>query len=258
MSGMPDTFSGQLTACPSSATHSVPLPLAHVTDFERLRSILRANVINPPGPCKVYGEHIFYTFWARPDYRLQGDGYTYSEMTCAPVCLLLQSDLAQHARRVLPFDSGGFERYGPAMHHSWTREQFELNGGIDLPMLIVGTFFGHNRAYYDRKAVEGLKFNTMQEKLHVYYKLITNQLPSVFDQRCSAIEVQLVPPIELNGNVLAVVLPRDGLDIPMRDAIRNIGAHAIPYEFETPFVPGDFFKSIRDAVRDYLIADNLL
>ncbi|HEY2123779.1 MAG TPA: hypothetical protein VGH07_09315 [Chthoniobacterales bacterium] len=251
-----NNFEGQLRAFPPKVAGPL-LPLAHVTDFGRFLTILREGQFDPPIKCGVYDEYLIYTFSGRPDYRLRDDGYTYSDVVYAPVCLLLRP-LRTPVKRILPFDSGGFDRYGKAMHPSWTRADFELNGTPDAPMYITGTFFEKNSNYFDRKALPGLKFKNSAEKLRLFYQLITNQLPAVFDQRCSAIEVQLSAPVSLKDTLIAVALPSSALDEETAADITAIGALVLPYPFEMPFRPGNFFLSIRSAVRAYFQDSGLL
>jgi hypothetical protein len=111
---MVNIFETQLIQLPTSPNGS-SLPLAHSTDWARFVAITQAGYFSSPTPCPVYGEILLYTFYGRAAYRFKEDGVAYSTPSYSPVCFILKPTLTALARRILPFDSGGFDKYGPGL-----------------------------------------------------------------------------------------------------------------------------------------------
>src|SRR4051794_19000935 len=91
------------------------LGLTHVTDCARLSGLVASRKLEPR-LCDVYGEPLVYLFYGRPAYRRAWSGGATTNLDYARICLILRDDVTAHAHRILPFDSGGFNRYSGAFH----------------------------------------------------------------------------------------------------------------------------------------------
>jgi hypothetical protein len=92
----------------------------------------------------------------------------------------------------------------------------------------------------------------------VPYSLISNKLSAVFDNRCSTIEVQFPSPLELKGNIEAIVVPSGVAGGVVAKLASSLSAELLTYEFEMPYTVSDFHVSVRTAVRDFFHARSLL
>jgi hypothetical protein len=247
---MPQVFETQLVALPANP-NGTALPLAHSTDWARFLAITRVGEFQSTKKCPVYGELLLYTFYGRPAYRFQNDDLAHSTLSYMPVCFLLDPTLINSAQRILPFDSGGFDRYAAAMHPSYTREMFELSPGSASANRIIDAFWQTNRQYVSKAARIGLTFSAAADLLTHYYLLITNQLAVHFDDRCSSVEIQLPSPIVLKGNVLEIAAPVVS-DPAIATIATTLGADLLQYPFEMPYYINDFHMSVRQVVRDFL------
>jgi hypothetical protein len=230
---------------------SPSLMLTHITSHAVMLKVCRTGEFDSATDCPVYKERLLYTFYGRPAYRMPDRGVAYHDVIYAPTCFLVKPSRIGKAKRMLPFDSGGFDRYGPAMHHSWVKDDFEITTSESRVSTIVETFWGDDRSYFGAKAVPGLSFSPSLEKLTQYYRLLSNQLTQTFDSRCSSIEVQFPAPLLLEDSIEAIVVPDAALDKDLTDLVRRLGANLVTYEYDAPFYPSDFAKPIQWAVRDY-------
>jgi hypothetical protein len=256
---MTSAFEQQLKVMRTSAIPNVKaLPLTHVTDWAGFLAITGDGRFASKALCPIYGTHLVYAFYGRPAYRFRDDGLSHNVPSYSPVCFLLRPDLAGSSSRILPFDSGGFARYKAAMHPSLHLGSYELAAATESPTDLVGILWETNENYYGSKYVEGLDVDPSMVALLHYYHLISNKLSVVFDNRCSTIEVQFASPLQLNGNVEAVIVPSGVAgDTAIRIA-KSLNAELLTYEFEMPYSLNDFHVSVRTVVRDFLQSRGLL
>lgn len=253
---MPNVFETQLIALPANPTGNA-LPLVHSTDWARFLAITRVGNFQTGAKCPVYDEYLLYTFYGRPAYRLRDDGVAYHNLSYMPVCFVLNPGLIASSLRIMPFDSGGFDLYGPAMHPSFTRKMFEMAPEQASANRVINAFWGSNKNYADKNCPSNLTFAATSELLTHYYQLITNKISSDFDDRCSTLEIQLPVPLGLKGNVAAIAVPVTS-DPIIADLARDLGAELLPYNFEMPYYVNDFHMNVRQIVRDFLEAKGLI
>ncbi len=180
-----------------------------------------------------FDEALLFFYYGRPAFRKDvGNVDNDAWRLC---CLVLADDDARPIKRVLPFDSGAFERYEQWIHQSMDVRDFEAGTSLDAAARIVSTFFGTNERYYRGKPLElvpGAPYTTAS----CYATLIRAQGRLAVDDRRRTIEVQVSKPVSLDKKVLAVVLPQSFVDDAelRRVIISEWGAEVIPYESYTP------------------------
>lgn len=86
------------------------LPFCHTTT-EGFASNIIVNKMEPQ-QCEVYNEELTYFFYGKATYLRDDETYNYTDDP--PITFLYNSNvLTQYnIKRILPFDSGGFKRYG--------------------------------------------------------------------------------------------------------------------------------------------------
>ncbi len=229
------------------------LGLTHVTDCARLPGLVQSGRLEPR-MCDVFGEKLVYLFYGRPAYRSAWDGGATSNLDHARICLVLRDDVVARARRVLPFDSGGFGRYQSAFHHSLTLADFELAPGTH-PLKVIGAFYESLEHYWTMDPIQGRKFPVTQNIVRSYYQLITGGLAEKFDDRCAAIEVQLDDTLALAGEVLAVIGPNQIFEDPKVQALIEAWdaeprGYRITHMFNPPETAGRLFGEVERFLED--------
>lgn len=229
------------------------LGLTHVTDCARLSGLVASRKLEPR-LCDVYGEPLVYLFYGRPAYRRAWSGGATTNLDYARICLILRDDVAAHAHRILPFDSGGFNRYSGAFHDSLTLADFEILP-TDHPLKVIGAFYDSLEDYWMMEPVQPRTFPVTQHIVRSYYQLISGGLAEQFDDRCSAIEVQLADTLLLDGQVLAVIGPNQIFDDPkVKAMVADWGAeprgYRVPRMFNPAEVAGRIFSEVERFLED--------
>ena len=229
------------------------LPFVHTSHRLGLRSILREGELQTE-PCPFFDdEPLLYLFYGRPAYRVNSQVLSTAIDAYAPVCFILRPGSVKAPRRIFPFDSGAFhgERFSEAMHRKMVRDDFALEPDLSSPQRLVGLYFGDHDRYLRNQPVQDPELPSLAFEASSYHILITSRHENQFDERISAIELQLDEAMPLAGNVEAIVMP-DRFAIPeVLTTLDGIGAAAIPYEYIARLRPESYTSSIYQLVRDY-------
>lgn len=210
-------------------------------------------------PCPVYNDSpLLYLFYGRPAYK-PAQGVSASKISdLAPVCLILDPDLLDLAVRMVPFDSGGFERYLDLIGPDLPRSEFELSGDPSLPLRLITAFFQTNRDYYDqlpKLREEDIPFSGRSAR--AYARLLSDTAIRDADDRIGTIEVQFADRIPLAGALKAIVAPSAMLaDAEVLRALDACpGAVPLPYKIYGRFEPLSFAQLIYERVDTFLEAE---
>jgi hypothetical protein len=239
------------------------LPLVHATDLYHFRDIQHDSTL-VPSDCDVYKtEKLLYFFYGRPSYRPHAQKDTVTAKALLPICLVMSRNLIGRAVRIMPFDTGAFERrlMHPPMHTAMKKEDFELAIDPDAPMEMISIFYATENDYFDARAKAIVSGYDSYEDLEIdsYFRLLHHRANTEFDDRVTAIEIQVDSPIGLAGQVHAIVLPKPFLDRPGISAqIDKWGAIAIPYSVKEEFIPREIQGAIFQRLADYFLASGFL
>ncbi|MBY5706977.1 hypothetical protein HFO38_30480 [Rhizobium leguminosarum] len=175
------------------------LPVVHTTESIFLRDIARGGKIDT-SLCKVYKEELVYVFYGRPGYRPSTSNTATKILDYYPVVLLFDPMAITSIRRMLPFDSGGFQsgRFEAFLHPSMTKEQFEIPAPIDNLEAVIDYFFGSTEAYLRAVGRLGEKPSPTKFELSAFYRMVHETQKSPSDDRRVTCEVQSDKPIALN------------------------------------------------------------
>jgi hypothetical protein len=237
------------------------LPLTHVTDAYTLRGVLEDKTLLAQGECKVFNELLLYFFYGRPAFRVGEEGEVSGLRSEAPVCLVLTSDLISSAKRVIPFDSGGYAkgRFHAAFHKRMPMKDFYLQPSMDAPTKLIKTFFGTNEAYYDAQPLKEVLIPPTAFEAESYHKLITDDRRNKYDNRVSAIEVQIAAKVKVDGHVLAALIPEILLDDSnIRQQLVSFNITPLPYKLRGGIGAREYPALFFDHIRDYLVSSGFL
>ena len=134
-------------------------------------------------------------------------------------------------------------------------DHFELAVAANAPMQVVNLFYGSERDYYDARAKPTIGGYDEYDDLEMdsYFRLLHHRANTEFDDRVSAIEIQLKDPVSLTGCVHAAILPKPYLNHPgIAKQIDEWGGVAIPYNVKEEFVPKELQGAIFDRLTDFL------
>lgn len=97
-----------------------------------------------------------------------------------------------------------------------------------------------------------MDIDAMDFEIKAYRDLIASTGRAPFDERNSAVEVQLDKPISLKGNTVAVIMPTEFATDPILRRIEAIGAISLPFSTVHRHGSTNMVAQIYDLVRDLL------
>jgi hypothetical protein len=232
------------------------LDLIHCTSVARGVDALIQDVLRPSA-CDVYGEDLLYLFYGRPAFKPLNGIAPGAIQELWPICLVLDPGLLDAAVRILPFDSGGFERYRDVLGPHLTRQDFELEGDPTAPLRLVGAFYRTSRNYYTQApAAAERDFAISQSAARGFARLIVDPTLRDDDDRRSTIEVQFRRSVRLSDALKAVVAPSLMFDDPaVLEALRAApSATPIAYPTYGRATPLAFANTLYEKVDDFFTA----
>lgn len=226
------------------------LPLIHTSRCEFIKSIISSGSLEPR-PCDVFKESLVYLFYGRPAYRSTKGTKNGEPIALCPICFVFKPrTVSQSLYRIYACDSG-------AVAHSHLVPEITADDLSDLavdPQIenarrLVSFLFLQNSDYFVGKVVSGKSFNTGTVEAR-FYSLLRRSGPVDFDDRKSAIEVQVNHNIALAEQLLFVVLPNEFFEDPdIRDAIINVwNCDPIRYPTFNGDAPANYYSVIRQEV----------
>ena len=207
----------------SHSSMTEELPLIHTSRCEFLPSIISTGTLEPR-PCEVFKESLLYLFYGRPAYRSTKGTKSGEPIALCPVCFVFKPrTVSRSVHRIYPCDSGAVahDRLIPEIT-AGDLHDLAVAPQIENARRMVSLLFEHNNRYFLGKVVSGKSFDNGSPEGR-FYSLLQRPGPADFDDRKSAIEVQLIHRISLAEQLLFVVLPKEFLeDPPIRNAIINV------------------------------------
>lgn len=206
--------------------------LTHCTSGGTCIDIMAELVIRPKR-CEVYGADLLYLFYGRPAFKPLPGVAPNSLTETAPVCLVLDPALIADAVRILPFDSGGFARYGAQIGPGLGLRDFELEPKAETPLKLVGAFYETTHRYYHQAHRQDLVIPLSEREAAAYGRLIADGSIADDDDRRGTIEIQLAGPVFLKGALKALIAPAVLLDDPAVSAALASCPDAVPLDYRT-------------------------
>ena len=230
----------------------VTLPLTHVTDAYAFRDIMASEALGP-AHCDVFDDNLVYLFYGRPAYRAMLARESNAIDAYWPICFVMKPHVAA-AKRIYPFDSGAFERrlFAGLMHHGMIKEDFELDPDPETPGKLLRLFWRDEKAYFNAAGASDFVPESYQFEAKAYRSLLADSGQGPYDDRCSAIELQVAEAIPLDGNTLAVILPVEFATSAITARIEAMGAVALPFDVTRRQRPAEMIGLICNIVRDLL------
>lgn len=229
------------------------LPLTHVTKGLNAEDIIRSGSIGTED-CPVFKKALAYLFYGRPSYRVTGDGAIKLAAAC-PFCFIFTPEIITQASSIHAFDTGAFDArmYKHALLDEMKIADFSLEIDNNRPNKLIETVFGSLDAYFDGtiddKLADG-KARQWEFLAQSYLSLLMSTGRNEPDDRIGSIEATFSKPLELEGNLLALIVPHIVWDdkgrAPWLSRISERGVNIIPYHF----VPGrhpDYYYALLEA-----------
>jgi hypothetical protein len=211
-------------------------------------------------PCPVYDNRpMVYLFYGRPAFKPLAGMAAGGIKEHLPMCLVLDAALLGRAVRILPFDSGGFDRYAPFVQ-PLARQQFELAPRRDVPRRIVSAFYETNLAYFHQMPARNEDdISLLHPEARAIARLAHDNAVADDDDRRATIEIQLEDNVSLPQALKAIIGPPFIMDEPATlEAIRASGAVPITYETYGRQRPTFYSSQLYDRVQRFFRRQRML
>jgi len=232
-----------------------PLPVVHTTDALNFRDALDDGGLEPQ-PCNVYeGECLTYLFVGRPLFPPNSSADPSKLSQYYPVCILFKPEIVAKAKRILPFDSGGFvgKLYARVMHPKMRLGDFLLEPDARTPGKFISLFFGGASAYMNSKVRQDIDVDPAEFEAQSLHALISDPMSNPSDERGAGIEVQVGSSIPFKDNVAAVILPATFENSEISAAIKALGAEPIYYDLIGRIRPSEYSTNIYGLCREFYL-----
>jgi len=206
-----------------------------------------------PQPCGVFHESLVYLFYGRPAYRSNRGSMGGEPIVLCPVCFVFKPRTVSRAiHRMYPCDTGAVaaDRFTPEIRAS-DLAQLALDPQIDSARRLVSLMFERNSDYFVGKVVKASVFTPGSVGVR-FHALLMRDGPVDYDDRKSAIEVQVHQAIALKDQLLFVVLPNEFLEeAAIRDAIINVwNCDPVVYATFKGDAPAAYYAVVRQKVQE--------
>ena len=226
------------------------LPLVHTSRAEFLNAFVSAQAI-APRLCPVFQENLIYLFYGRPAYRSAKGGLAGDEIALCPICFVFKPNtVSRKAVRVFPCDTGAVRgnRFQPHLTSNDLPE-LELDPRIESARKLVPMLFKTNKSYFFGRAISASRFSDGSPPFR-FQQLLLAKGPAGFDDRKSAIEIQVRESVSLRDQLSFVVLPMEFLDdLAIRKAIlEDWNCDPEPYDTTQGAAPAEYYAIVRRAI----------
>jgi hypothetical protein len=228
------------------------LPLIHTSRCEFLSNIAATHALEPQ-PCGVFHESLVYLFYGRPAYRSSRGSLAGEPIALCPVCFVFKPrTVSRVVHRMYPCDTGAIaaNRFNPEILAS-DLDRLALEPQIDSARRLVSLLFERNSDYFVGRVVRTRAFTPGSVEAR-FYQLLMRAGPVDYDDRKSAIEVQVNQAISLREQLLFVVLPREFLEeAAIRDTIINVwNCDPVVYATFMGDASASYYSVVREKVRE--------
>ena len=237
------------------------LPLAHVTNVHAGRRIVEDAKLKTRD-CAGFGEPLVYFFVLRPAYFGRFGGEKSDFLDYFPIALILRPEAVATPRHLYPFDTGGAAvgAFGSRANRLVPLEDYELETSHEAATGFVQWAFGDLGGYYDGTLRRNLKEDILPAESVANGYLAVAKLGAPgdpqHDTRASTLEMASADNVDLAGNVLLAILPKQLIELPGRfmDALGRLteaGTAVRLYDWRPNRAPAEFQRDILRIAREW-------
>lgn len=245
------------------------LPLVHATAAFTANEILRAGKLETRR-CQVFKRDLLYFFVMRPDYRSRDGGKSTHQLNVFPVVFIVRPEAADPVVHAYPFDTGAAaggaftEKADPFL----PLEDYSLESSLSAAVGHIEWAFGTLDDYMDGRLRtdirEGIPRHETVTHGFVDVAQMGRKLSNLHDRRASAVEIAVGSDIDLKGNILLAILPKQYLedeDGTNAAVMERLEAHKIPvetYDWRPNTSPNEYQEDITDLACAFFAKGKLL
>lgn len=259
----------QLRARAARGTIPEKLPLVHVTAVWTANEIIRGGKLETRR-CRVFKKEMLYFFVLRPAYRGKDGDEKSHQLTRFPVVFIVAPDAAESPLHVYPFDTGGAVNgtFATQADRFVPLEDYELEPTHAAAAGHIGWAFGTLEAYFDGQLrhdiLDGVPEFESVTRGYVDVARMGRAGSNQHDKRASAVELAVGHDIDLKGNVLLAILPKQFLEAPsgpnaaLMARLGELDIKFETYDWQPNTAPDEFQEQIAEIAGVWFRKEGLL
>lgn len=246
------------------------LPLVHVTAVGIAKEIVRSRKLETR-QCPVFKRKLLYFFALRAAYRLRDGDAKSHQINRFPFIFVVSPDAVANPFHVYPFDTGGAvggvfsEQADPHVF----LEDYELAPEHGAVARQIGWAFGTLQAYFDGEIrgdiLDGIPPHETVTRGFVDIARLARSGSNQPDKRASAIEVAVSHDVDLKGNVMLAIIPKQYLEedgtspnVEFMDRLKAEGISWEVYDWQPNTAPNELQDEIARIVRTWFRKNGFL
>jgi hypothetical protein len=232
------------------------LPLIHVTAVGIAREIVQSGKLEAR-QCSVFNRGLVYFFAVRPAYRLKDGDAKSHQINRFPFVFIIKPEALSGPYHVYPFDTGGAVKgvFEAESDPYVFLEDYELATSLTAAAGQIGWAFGTIEAYFEGNLrgdiLDDVPTHETVTRGFIDVARMARSGSNQPDKRASAIEVACSHDVQLKGNVLLAILPKqyleDDSDSPNQGFMARLKSDDIPwevYDWQPNTTPNEFQEEI--------------
>lgn len=236
---------------------SVPsnLPLVHVTSVWHAREVIKGGKLETAA-CDVFERQSIYFFVMRPAYRSRLGAQKSHQLSRFPVALILAADGAGTPLHVFPFDTGAAAggAFANQADPFVPLDDYELDPTHDAAAGHIEWAFGGLTEYFNGQLRNGIlddvpEFESVTRGF-VDIARMGREGSNQHDKRASAVEIAIGHDVDIKGNVLYAILPKQFLEsaqaenVEFIEMLKSLRIEFDVYDWQPNTKPDDFEEKI--------------
>ncbi|WP_419808609.1 hypothetical protein [Sphingomonas sp.] len=243
------------------------LPIVHVTHVHAARRIVETAKLTTK-LCEVFAKSLAYFFVLKPAYLGKFDREKSDFLDYFPVAFILKPEAVPAPYHVYPFDTGGAATgaFKARANRLVPLEDYELETSHEAAVGFIGWAFGSTAAYYDGMLRHHLstELSPADSVATGYVAIARLGVPGdpEHDMRAATLELASADAIDLAGNVLLTIIPKQLLESQDRfgqalDALKATGAMIETYDWQPNRAPAEFQRDLLRLARVWYAENGL-
>ncbi|MFT4053843.1 MAG: hypothetical protein QM681_05010 [Novosphingobium sp.] len=214
--------------------------------------------------CSVFKKQMLYFFVLRPDYRSRRGAEKSHQLNRFPAVFVIRPEAADPPVHVFPFDTGAADAgvFADQADPFIPLEDYELEPTLAAAFGHIEWAFGSASDYFDGRLRPDILSDVPQ------FETVTRGFVDVarmgrkgsnqHDRRASAVEVAVDHDVDLKGNALLAILPKQFLEDECGSngqVVARLAELGVPieiYDWRPNTSPDEFQETIADVARAWL------
>lgn len=239
------------------------LPLLHVTSAWTAKEVVRASKLETRY-CRHFQRDLLYFFVLRPAIRIRRGNELSHQLTRFPVAFVVRPGAAEPLH-VYPFDTGGAVTgaFDDQANKEIPLEDYALDASNRAAAAFIKWAFGNINAYLEGRLRPSLLASVPRSEwvTHGYVDIarMGRLGHNKHDRRASTVEIAVGHDVDLAGNILLAILPKQLLegDDELLAKLKGMGIAYETYDWQPNTRPDEYEQDIGEIIKAWIASQEI-